>query len=236
MKKEDIYLELFGFSRPTFYKWKREKRPIVGFVELFDINNIKEYLDTGSIENLNNLVNSELKNKEQLYKDSEFYSSMLSEYIKFTDTIVLFKLFHKVCYENKLYTYFINLRFKEHIEPDYIRNEPLIVNKSITIGFFEIFINYLREDSSLRGLILGYKEADLEQSILEIKNFICNLKLYELDGLFSTNFEIIPELIHKDMKGSNLNSSLYDIKDKEFPTFENEIKQLRKEIQEKYDL
>lgn len=24
MKKEDIYMQLFGFSRPTYYKWKRE--------------------------------------------------------------------------------------------------------------------------------------------------------------------------------------------------------------------
>lgn len=50
MKTEDIYMELFGFSRPTYYKWKREKVKVIQLLEkYFTSEDLEEFLETGSI-------------------------------------------------------------------------------------------------------------------------------------------------------------------------------------------
>ena len=51
MKVEDIYMELFGFSRPTYYKWKRENVKVIQLLEkYFSKSDLEEYLETGRIK------------------------------------------------------------------------------------------------------------------------------------------------------------------------------------------
>ena len=53
MKKETTWCKLFSFSIPTYYNWKREKRPIVGLLEIyFSIKDLNDFLEKGLIEDL----------------------------------------------------------------------------------------------------------------------------------------------------------------------------------------
>ncbi len=53
MKHDEIMTKLFDISRPTYYKWKKEKRPIVIFIEkYFSDEEILEFLKFDSIEQL----------------------------------------------------------------------------------------------------------------------------------------------------------------------------------------
>ena len=53
MKHDEIMTKLFEISRPTYYKWKREKKPIITFIEkYFSDEEMQEFLKFGSIEQL----------------------------------------------------------------------------------------------------------------------------------------------------------------------------------------
>ena len=85
MKLEEIYMELFNFSRPTYYKWKRENIKVIKLLEkYFSKEDLEEYLETGKVsryENLDNLdsdllerhIAYELKHKLYLDTQSSFF-------------------------------------------------------------------------------------------------------------------------------------------------------------------
>ena len=53
MNKEEALLLLFGISRPTLYKWKRDQRPIAMFVEKYLTHEeIVSFLRDGKVEKL----------------------------------------------------------------------------------------------------------------------------------------------------------------------------------------
>ncbi len=53
MKKEDIYMELFDFSRPTYYKWKREGNKALQLIsKYFNDEDLQEFLKTGKVSRL----------------------------------------------------------------------------------------------------------------------------------------------------------------------------------------
>jgi len=50
MKKDQIYMKLFSFSRPTYYKWKREKIPAIQLIQsYFNDEDLQEFLEKGKI-------------------------------------------------------------------------------------------------------------------------------------------------------------------------------------------
>lgn len=50
MKEEEIYTQLFQFSRPTYFKWKREKVPIMELIaKYFDKEDLTEFLEKGFV-------------------------------------------------------------------------------------------------------------------------------------------------------------------------------------------
>ncbi len=85
MKLEEIYMELFNFSRPTYYKWKRENIKVIKLLErYFSKEDLEEYLETGKVsryENVDNLdsdllerhIAYELKHKLYLDTQSSFF-------------------------------------------------------------------------------------------------------------------------------------------------------------------
>lgn len=50
MKDDEIYTQLFQFSRPTFFKWKREKVPVMQLIsKYFQKEDLEEFLQKGFI-------------------------------------------------------------------------------------------------------------------------------------------------------------------------------------------
>ena len=53
MKKEEVFMKLFNFSRPTYYKWKREQILVLKLLETYCTDqDLEEFLETGRISKL----------------------------------------------------------------------------------------------------------------------------------------------------------------------------------------
>jgi hypothetical protein len=53
MKKEEVFMKLFNFSRPTYYKWKREQILVLKLLETYCTDqDLEEFLETGKISKL----------------------------------------------------------------------------------------------------------------------------------------------------------------------------------------
>jgi hypothetical protein len=69
---EEIFMDLFGFSRPTYYKWKRENIKVIQLLEkYFSKDELEEFLETGSIRKL------------ETEKFKNFVDPLFIEYVKF---------------------------------------------------------------------------------------------------------------------------------------------------------
>ncbi|MBN2825823.1 MAG: hypothetical protein JXQ76_10890 [Campylobacterales bacterium] len=60
--KNKIYSDIFNFNTSTYYRWKKEGRPIVAFLnKYFNESDINEFLETGKMSKLEALnPNSDL--------------------------------------------------------------------------------------------------------------------------------------------------------------------------------
>lgn len=73
---EKVILDLFKYSRGTYYTWKREKRPIIKLIEkYFTKSYLQEFLETGNIAVFELLDFAENKLSKNLF---EFIESILS--------------------------------------------------------------------------------------------------------------------------------------------------------------
>jgi hypothetical protein len=69
---EEIFMDLFGFSRPTYYKWKRENIKVIQLLEkYFSKDELEEFLEAGSIRKL------------ETEKFKNFVDPLFIEYVKF---------------------------------------------------------------------------------------------------------------------------------------------------------
>jgi hypothetical protein len=58
MDYKTLMSKFFGFSGATFYSWKKEKRPIILFIEkYFSKEDVEEFLETGKVQSLENCYN-----------------------------------------------------------------------------------------------------------------------------------------------------------------------------------
>ena len=72
MKLEEIYMELFEFSRPTYYKWKRENIKVIKLLEkYFSKEDLEEFLKTETIRKL------------ETDKFKNYVDPLFIEYVKF---------------------------------------------------------------------------------------------------------------------------------------------------------
>lgn len=56
MTLKNIIENFFGFAFPTYYRWKKEQRPVITFLEKYLSNQeIEEFLETGKIEKLDHV-------------------------------------------------------------------------------------------------------------------------------------------------------------------------------------
>jgi hypothetical protein len=75
---EELLVRLFGWSRTTYFSWKKEGRPILSLVHKYlDEDSIQEFLDTGKISKFELLGNSkdEIENINELLLDNAIYSA-----------------------------------------------------------------------------------------------------------------------------------------------------------------
>ena len=64
MKTEDIFCQLFGFSKNTYYSWKREKKPIIELLnKYFTKDELLEYIETDKISNMQLIEDFRAKEK-----------------------------------------------------------------------------------------------------------------------------------------------------------------------------
>lgn len=53
LSKNEIFTKLFDFNPSTYYRWKDEKRPIIGLIEeYFSLQDLHEFLETGRVSKL----------------------------------------------------------------------------------------------------------------------------------------------------------------------------------------
>ena len=71
-------MQLFNFSRPTYYKWKRENTPALKLMEkYFTEQDLIEFLEEGNIQRLeeNNISNTKLELHEKILEDNALYTA-----------------------------------------------------------------------------------------------------------------------------------------------------------------
>jgi len=55
MKEDEIYTKLFDFSRPTYFKWKREEVPVMQLLsKYFNKEDLEEFLSRGIVSKYEN--------------------------------------------------------------------------------------------------------------------------------------------------------------------------------------
>lgn len=79
MKKDELYSLLFGFSIPTYYNWKREKRPIINLLNrYFADKDLHDFLENDCVDNL------KLFNKSNDNSDSKEFE-LFKQFLEFQD-------------------------------------------------------------------------------------------------------------------------------------------------------
>jgi len=90
---EDLLVKLFGWSRTTYFSWKKEKRPIIDLVHKYlDEESIQEFLDTGKISKFEFLGSSKDKLDEinDLMIDNAIYTAKVKLVTVFESKLVDF--------------------------------------------------------------------------------------------------------------------------------------------------
>lgn len=55
MRLNELVTKLFGFNQSTFYRWKKEERPVVVLIEkYFTQKDLEEFVTTGTIKEFDN--------------------------------------------------------------------------------------------------------------------------------------------------------------------------------------
>lgn len=69
MNNNELMSKIFGFSSPTYFRWKKENRPIINLIEkYFSKKDLKEFLETGEINKFNYLEHHKELQKERTIK------------------------------------------------------------------------------------------------------------------------------------------------------------------------
>ncbi len=78
MTKEQIMVELFEFSAPTYYKWtKKEKRKIFDLLNYaFSLEELEEFIRTGKIKKIETLNN---KDNKETFEELDKFTTQLTK-------------------------------------------------------------------------------------------------------------------------------------------------------------
>lgn len=91
MTFKETMAELFSTAEGTYYKWKREKRPIIALLDMyFSKEDLEEFLQTGKISNF-----EILEEFKMLLQGSKFdYLAFITKYLQHTNKFDVFTDFY----------------------------------------------------------------------------------------------------------------------------------------------
>ena len=176
MKLEEIMIKLFNFSRPTYFKRKREQLPIIMLLEkYFTKDELKEYLEIQKINKLE-LIKSytfeELKSRLDIehydpIKEMEDYLIVNLKYkINSSEKYIIYKnIIQKVLNENSLMDTVNDINAKEQLieaVENYKTSIKRLESKDWKIETINFIKNYLIDDEVY--LIIKYPNKFLKDT------------------------------------------------------------------------
>lgn len=178
---------LFGFAAPTYYRWKKEKRPIVNLLEkYFSDLELEEFVLTGKINRLE---------KENIQND--FFSKYKNIYFSYIQKFGLI-----INLEEEVQEYYFSYLFfiKNNYEKFNIHNNPfsaaaiefsLIYNKKIDheeIKNFHLLIDLINFLDNQPGMWFYFTHI-LQNNFEEWISHIEDIEDYKINNKFTDNFE-----------------------------------------------
>jgi len=194
MKREEIFCNLFGFSKNTYYLWKREKKPVIELIDkYFDNHELEWFLEHKELVRLDTLnefvpITHRLEALEIL---TNFKPIEQDEAIKGSVTIFADLLNYLSNYENKYNEHIENLTYYYIADNTFAKK----IDKA----------NFIRENNIDINLII-YFSMPLKYDLIEFVSTIttqCNK-----GDVFDYVTEFIAPLL--DMKYNNSLSYYYD--------------------------
>lgn len=135
---EELLVKLFGWSRTTYFSWKKEKRPIIELVHRYlDEDSIQEFLDTGKISKFEFLGSSkdQLDEMNDLMIDNAIYSAKSKLVTVFTPDL---DAFLKTYYSQDLLRQILNDMLNEedvYLIASNVKEKLLERIKGFEVGF-----------------------------------------------------------------------------------------------------
>lgn len=92
MNQNELMSKLFGFSAPTYFRWKKEERPIIQLLEkYFDKTDLEEFILRKKISRLDNINSSDTILFSYTTAYHQFFTkiynnSLFEDYVKDTNT------------------------------------------------------------------------------------------------------------------------------------------------------
>lgn len=180
MNNNELMSELFGFSSPTYFRWKREKRPIIDLIEKYFLKeDLEEFIKSGQVSKYERTELSNIKIEQTNIELKETHAEVEQIKNRFNDFEEL--LLDNVVYQlrNKFksitqsdpLTWFVNVGAKKILEKvlNQLKDEDSIqsVNKAKKFLIFQI------ESTDVSFVITGNKKQLLQLIELEFSNLEC---------------------------------------------------------------
>jgi len=209
MKREEIICKLFGFTPATFYNWKKEKRPIVMYIDKFSNEELK-YILFDKENDLKKDLDEFMINKSlfNLY----FYLDKLAsrDFYEF-EHLSLYPdedILNEILDNNPLYIIFkfLTTNFSDNTIDFMIQNIASILNQKYTIENLEDLFNInddtkdilfeLNKIASLNYFYNFFNEKEYEKGKINIykHNLIYNM-IIDLKKEYKNNYRLQNELL-----------------------------------------
>lgn len=182
MTRENIMVNLFNFSAPTYYRWsKHEKRKIFDLLEYaFNDKELEEYLNTNKIKRI------EKEKSYQILSDAAIdFFKKLSNSTQFriaTNTIILLEENFRI--NNS------NLQLDKFIEEIYLKDENFFYPKKENVDYFEkktlssIKFTLVKLFQNVHPSVLDYICRNIEEIKEKTKQY-ANKNLFDDEMLLS---------------------------------------------------
>lgn len=229
MKEREIYMKLFDISINTYYKWKKEQRPIITLMEkYFSKNDLEEYVMSGHISRLDFYKQLEIELTKQDYILVDF----LKEF-SYKQRLLILNIFQLQYEYDGMLKLFFNIEettLKEDYEIDAQDIEEILeiiensnlneLKKIIDYGERNDFQNFLH----LQHILNWNKSTEDIQFLLDIFIEYNIVNHSNSDFKFKTYKEMYVTIDKMKAKYSNISNS-------SIRNDENKLDYIREEIQ-----
>jgi len=149
MTFKETMAAIFSTAEGTYYKWKREKRPIINLLEkYFPKEDLEEFINTGKIGKQELIKNIDSKDLEQKLNEKNLNQNRLNEIIKLLtiyNVQTLRNAFYEALSKNKV----MLAATIEYLNP---RNSKQITKLDFLIKFEKFLDEYVKEKESTHPL------------------------------------------------------------------------------------